>query len=80
MLDKENEKRKDLEALAKKWGYTIDWVSPKWEPVAKCPEEDRNLFMFGLHVLSLTQPEELGMTEVKWSNCDPERAFVITPD
>lgn len=60
--------------------FTFDWVSPEWEPIMKCKEENRRLFLFGLHILSLTAPEELGTTTVKWSNCDPDRSFEIIPD
>jgi len=60
--------------------FSFDWVSPEWEPIVKCKEENRKLFMFGLHILSLTAQEELGTTTVKWSNCDPERSFEIVPD
>ncbi len=55
--------------------FKTDWVSPDWEPVVKTPEDRRKLFLFGLHLMALTLPKELGVATVHWSKCDKERNF-----
>lgn len=71
----------DLIRLVEKYQYSIDWVSPEWEPITKVAMEDRRILMFVLSEIlggiCMKNEPSLGVTKVTWSKCSPERAFLI---
>lgn len=69
-----------LDKLRELSDYTIDWVAPDWEPITKIDEPWRCLYMFVLAMLAILHDIaglRLGVLTVSWSECAPERAFLI---
>lgn len=75
---------KRLNQLAVLDDYSVDWVSPEWEPIIGVPEEDRRVFMFILNrclgAIAMKMTKTHGITKVSWSKLPPEREFLIGED
>lgn len=55
---------------------TAKWISPDWEPYAKCSEDEKQQFVIWVNLIAKFWPQSLGACAVSFEKCDPMRHFV----